>query len=67
MEMGADLSAELRNVPPRLSGDLDITVRRGKSVVVTTEDITTIDPDDTPDNLTTRFKSGQRPRRAVER
>jgi cytoskeletal protein CcmA (bactofilin family) len=52
MEMGADLSAELRNVPPRLSGDLDITVRRGKSVVITTEDITAIDPDDTPDNLT---------------
>ena len=51
MEMGADLSAELRNVPPRLSGDLDITVRRGKSVVVTTEDVTAIDPDDTPDNL----------------
>jgi cytoskeletal protein CcmA (bactofilin family) len=52
MEMGADLSAELRNVPPRLSGDLDITVRRGRSVVITTEDITAIDPDDTPDNLT---------------
>jgi cytoskeletal protein CcmA (bactofilin family) len=52
MEMGADLTAELRNVPPRLAGDLDITVRRGKSVVVTTEDITAIDPDDTPDHLT---------------
>lgn len=52
MEMGADLSAELRNVPPRLSGDLDITVSRGKSVVITTEDITAIDPDDTPDHLT---------------
>jgi cytoskeletal protein CcmA (bactofilin family) len=52
MEMGADLSAELRNVPPRLSGDLDITVKRGKSVVITTEDLTAIDPDDTPDNLT---------------
>jgi cytoskeletal protein CcmA (bactofilin family) len=52
MEMGADLSAELRNVPPRLTGDLDITVKRGKSVVITTEDITAIDPDDTPDNLT---------------
>ncbi len=51
MEMGADLSAELRNVPPRLEGDLDITVRRGKSVVVTTEDITAVDPDDTPDHL----------------
>ncbi len=52
MEMGADLSAELRNVPPRLAGDLDITVKRGKSAVITTEDITAIDPDDTPDNLT---------------
>ncbi len=52
MEMGADLSAELRNVPPRLAGDLDITVRRGRSVVITTEDITAIDPDDGADALT---------------
>jgi cytoskeletal protein CcmA (bactofilin family) len=52
MEMGADLSAELRNVPPRLAGDLDITVKRGKSVVITTEDITAIDPDDSADALT---------------
>ena len=52
MEMGADLSAELRNVPPRLAGDLDITVKRGKSVIITTEDITAVDPDDTPDHLT---------------
>ncbi len=52
MEMGADLSAELRNVPPRLAGDLDITVKRGKSAVITTEDITAVDPDDTPDHLT---------------
>ncbi|MBI4724760.1 MAG: polymer-forming cytoskeletal protein [Rhodomicrobium sp.] len=51
MEMGADLSAELRNVPPKLSGDLDITVKRGKSVVITTEDITAVDPDDTSDHL----------------
>jgi cytoskeletal protein CcmA (bactofilin family) len=52
MEMGADLSAELKNVPPKLAGDLDITVRRGKSVIITTEDVTAIDPDDTPDHLT---------------
>jgi cytoskeletal protein CcmA (bactofilin family) len=52
MEMGADLSAELRNVPPRLSGDFDITVRRGRSVIITTDDITAVDPDDTPDHLT---------------
>jgi cytoskeletal protein CcmA (bactofilin family) len=52
MEMGADLSAHLRNVPPRLAGDLDITVKRGKSVVITTDDVTAVDPDDTPDHLT---------------
>ncbi len=52
MEMGADLGAELRNVPPRLEGDLDINVKRGKSAVVTTEIITAVDPDDTPDHLT---------------
>ncbi|MGA9764597.1 MAG: polymer-forming cytoskeletal protein [Rhodomicrobium sp.] len=52
MEMGADLGAELRNVPPRLEGDLDITVKRGKSVVITTNDITAIDPTDAPDHLT---------------
>ncbi len=52
MEMGADLSAELRNVPPRLSGALDLTVKRGKSGVITTDHITAVDPDDTPDHLT---------------
>ena len=52
MEMGADLSAELRNVPPRLTGDLDITVQRGKSAVITTADINAVDPDDTPGHLT---------------
>jgi cytoskeletal protein CcmA (bactofilin family) len=52
MEMGADLSAELRNVPPQLSGDLDLSVRRGRSVVITTDHITAVDPDDTPDHLT---------------
>ncbi len=52
MEMGADLSAELRNVPPQLEGDLHLNVRSGKAVVVTTDHITAIDPDDTPDHLT---------------
>ncbi|WP_127076574.1 polymer-forming cytoskeletal protein [Rhodomicrobium lacus] len=51
MEMGADLSAELRNVPPKLAGDLDVTVKRGRSVVITTEDLTAIDPDDRADEL----------------
>lgn len=44
-------SAELRNVPPKLAGDLDVTVKRGRSVVITTEDLTAIDPDDSADEL----------------
>jgi cytoskeletal protein CcmA (bactofilin family) len=52
MEMGAELSAELHNVPPKLAGDFELTVKRGKSVVITTEDINAVDPDDTPDHLT---------------
>ena len=51
MESGAHLSAEVRNVPPRLMGDYEITVVRGRAVRVTTEDITAVDPDDTDDNL----------------
>lgn len=52
MEMGGDLSAELRNAPPRLAGDLSITVRRGRSAPITTEDLNAIDPDDEAKNLT---------------
>ncbi len=52
MEMGGDLSAELRNAPPRLAGDLNLTVMRGKSVEVTTEDLTAFDPDDDAEHLT---------------
>ena len=46
MDQGANLSAEMRNVPPRLLGDFEITVVRGRSVRITTEDINALDPDD---------------------
>jgi cytoskeletal protein CcmA (bactofilin family) len=52
MEMGGNLSAELRNCPPTLAGDLNVLVRRGGSVTITTEDLTAFDPDDTADALT---------------
>ena len=48
---GGDLSAELRNIPPELGGDLDLTVSRGKSTRVTTMDLTALDPDDDPKDL----------------
>jgi cytoskeletal protein CcmA (bactofilin family) len=46
MEDTADLDAQVRNVPPRLAGDFEIQVQRGRSARVTPDDITAIDPDD---------------------
>jgi cytoskeletal protein CcmA (bactofilin family) len=48
---GAELSADLRNVPPAIAGDLNLAVKRGKSVRITTDDLTAIDPDSTVDSL----------------
>ncbi len=51
MEPGANLSADVRNVPPRLMGDHHISVVRGRMTRITTEDITAIDPDNTATEL----------------
>lgn len=52
MEFGGSLSADVRNVPPAIAGDLDLTVYRGRSVAVTLEDLTAVDPDDDAKDLT---------------
>jgi cytoskeletal protein CcmA (bactofilin family) len=52
MEMGANLSAEVRNVPPTISGDLDLTVGKGQSVRITLQDLSALDPDNTANELT---------------
>ncbi len=52
MEVGGSLVAEVRNVPPVIGGDLDLTVYRGRSVGITLEDLTAIDPDDDAKDLT---------------
>src|SRR5690606_26409755 len=52
MEIGASLSADVRNVPPTIGGDLDLTVYRGGAVGITLEDLTAIDPDDDARDLT---------------
>jgi cytoskeletal protein CcmA (bactofilin family) len=52
MEIGGNLSAEVRNVPPTLAGDLDLTVARGRSVRITLEDLNAVDPDDEAKDLT---------------
>lgn len=52
MEPGGNLSADVRNVPPTLSGDLDLEVDRGRSVRITLQDLNAIDPDDNAKDLT---------------
>ena len=52
MEEGAELAATVRNVPPSVSGDLDLSVNKGRCVRITTSDLTAIDPDDKAVNLT---------------
>lgn len=49
---GGDLDANVRNVPPEISGDLNLTVRRGRSVRVTTLDLSAVDPDSSAQSLT---------------
>jgi cytoskeletal protein CcmA (bactofilin family) len=46
MEQGGNLSAELKNVPPSIGGDLHISVDRGRSAAITRYDLTALDPDD---------------------
>ena len=51
MAPGAELSADMLNVPPEIGGDLNLAVRRGRSVRVTTEDLQAIDPDSGAETL----------------
>jgi cytoskeletal protein CcmA (bactofilin family) len=51
MEQGGELSAELKNVPPSLSGDMVISVNRGRSAQVTRRDLNAFDPDDKATDL----------------
>jgi cytoskeletal protein CcmA (bactofilin family) len=52
MEAGGSLSGEVRNVPPGIAGDLDLTVHQGRSVRITLEDLHAVDPDDAAKDLT---------------
>ncbi len=51
LEMGGNLSAEVRNVPPQLGGDLNLEVAKGRSVPITLQDVTALDPDDAAKDL----------------
>lgn len=51
LEAGGNLSAEVRNVPPTLGGDFDLTVGKGRTVTITLEDLRAFDPDDKATDL----------------
>jgi cytoskeletal protein CcmA (bactofilin family) len=51
LEMGGNLSAEVRNVPPSIAGDMQIEVAKGGSVPVTLQDLNALDPDDNARDL----------------
>ncbi len=52
MTEGGELSADVRNIPPTLAGDMKLVVKKGKAVRLTTQDLTAIDPDDDAKDLT---------------
>jgi cytoskeletal protein CcmA (bactofilin family) len=52
MEEGGELTAHVRNIPPSIAGDLDLTVSKGRSVRITIADLNALDPDDKPEDLT---------------
>ncbi len=51
MAEGGELSADVRNIPPTLAGDMKLKVSKGKAVRLTTNDLTAIDPDDEAKDL----------------
>lgn len=59
MEDGANLTASVRNVPPSIAGDLDLSVDKGRSVRITLADLSAIDPDDKADALTFRVSNAR--------
>jgi cytoskeletal protein CcmA (bactofilin family) len=51
LEVGGNLTAEVRNVPPIIAGDLQLEVSKGGSVPITLQDLNALDPDDNARDL----------------
>jgi cytoskeletal protein CcmA (bactofilin family) len=51
LEVGGNLTAEMRNVPPSLGGDFQLEVAKGRSVPITLQDLNALDPDDVAKDL----------------
>lgn len=54
---GGHLEATVHNIPPTLTGDLDLSVSRGKHVTITTRDLNAVDPDDVAADLIFRVSN----------
>jgi cytoskeletal protein CcmA (bactofilin family) len=71
---GGDLAANVRNMPPHLDGDFEMTVRRGRATMVTPADLSATDAEDGASQLTYHVSNVQHgflalsaaPRTAVE-
>ncbi len=57
MEPGGDLAADVRNVPPEIGGDFEVVVRHGRSVRITTADLTAEDREDGAEGLVYRVSN----------
>ena len=51
LEVGGNLTAEVKNVPPTLAGDMQIEVFQGGSAPITLQDLNALDPDDSAKDL----------------
>jgi cytoskeletal protein CcmA (bactofilin family) len=51
LEVGGNLTAEVKNVPPTIAGDLQIEVSKGGSAPITLQDLNALDPDDSSKDL----------------
>ncbi len=51
VDLGGLLSAKLSNVPPEITGDLELSVKKGKAVRITLVDLNAVDPDDNAKDL----------------
>jgi len=59
MDLGGELSAKLRNVPPEIKGDLELHVNRGKAVRISLIDLHAVDPDDDAKDLSFTVSNAQ--------
>ena len=59
LEPGGDLAADVRNLPPELAGDFEMTVRRGQRTRITSSDLSATDVEDGAAGLTYHVSNAQ--------